>query len=199
MLIYFWRNTLQSMKENLPMTVFYFAMIGITAVGSSDSARCQVYLFIPVLFFYCRVLEFNLDFFRTWQNMFFIVVIQVFNSNLFNMNAALYSDYMPHYMSPETGRSIFYMFMISFTIVVILRVIFLKKRWLFIKNWVIHFKGNFKSRFIQNIIPINENTSHICPPVLTMARLRSSSPTPFRSRTLSRDRCHRSLKKIWWT
>ena len=71
-------------------------------------------------------LERNDAFFRSWYVLIPLISIQIYNSNLFNLNPADYEAYMPHYMTADQAIGYLYVFALSVVVMTTCRLIY---RW----------------------------------------------------------------------
>jgi glucan phosphoethanolaminetransferase (alkaline phosphatase superfamily) len=113
-------------KRNPSISLYFLVLSAISFMGSYDNARCAVYGFIPVLYVCCSIMESHEAFFRRWYVLISLISLQIYGSNLFNLNPADYAAYMPHYMTGEQAIGYFYLFVFSVGVMVACRQIY---RW----------------------------------------------------------------------
>jgi hypothetical protein len=127
-MLFFARDVWGIAKRNLPISVYFLTLSAITFMGSYDNARCAVYVFIPVLYVCCSIMERNDAFFRSWYVLIPLISIQIYNSNLFNLNPADYEAYMPHYMTADQAIGYFYVFVLSVGLMATCRLIYSREQ-----------------------------------------------------------------------
>jgi hypothetical protein len=110
--------------RNPAISLYFLVLSAITFMGSYDNARCAVYVFIPVLYVCCSIMERNYGFFRRWYVLIPLIFLQLYNSNLFNLNPADYAAYMPHYMTGDQAIGYFHVFAISVGVMTTCRLVY---------------------------------------------------------------------------
>jgi hypothetical protein len=127
-MLFFAKDAWGIAKRNIPISLFFLTLSAISFMGSYDNARCAVYVFIPVLYVCCSIMERNDAFFRRGYVLIPLIAIQIYNSDLFNMNPADYEAYMPHYMTGDQVVGYFYVFAISVGVIAACRLIYRREK-----------------------------------------------------------------------
>jgi hypothetical protein len=97
------RESLRILWARPDMLVFLLATEAVAFVVSYDLERCQLYLAIPVLYVFARVIQANASFYARPAVAAALVAAQAGFSELATLRPADFTRYMSHYMPPRVA------------------------------------------------------------------------------------------------
>jgi len=97
------RESLRILWTRPDMLVFLLGTEAVAFVVSYDLERCQLYLAIPVLYVFARVVRANASFYARPAVAAALVAAQVGLSELATRRPADFARYMSHYMTPRVA------------------------------------------------------------------------------------------------